>query len=38
LREIARRAGWGFHVHHTDEPPEKLLLTLYTILAQVVRN
>jgi uncharacterized protein (DUF58 family) len=36
LRDIARRAGWGFHVHHTDEPPEKMLLTLYTFLAQVV--
>lgn len=38
LREIARRAGWGFHVHHTDEPPENLLLTLYTVLARVVRS
>ncbi len=38
LRNIAQRAGWGFHVHHTNSPPETMLLTLYTVLAQVVRG
>ena len=38
LRDIAQRAGWGFHVHHTDSPPENMLLTLYSVLAQVVRG
>ena len=38
LRNIAQRAGWGFHVHHTNSPPETMLLTLYSVLAQVVRG
>ena len=38
LRDIAQRAGWGFHVHHTDSTPEAMLLTLYSVLAQVARD
>ncbi|MDH5557007.1 MAG: DUF58 domain-containing protein [Alphaproteobacteria bacterium] len=33
LGEIARRAGWGFILHHTDRPPQTALLPLYTAMA-----
>lgn len=33
IREITRRAGWGFQSHRTDHSPESALLTLYTALA-----
>ncbi len=33
LSTIARAAGFGFSVHHTDHPPEAALLALYTALA-----
>jgi len=36
IREIARRAGWGFILHHTDQPPQTALLPLYTALAGMV--
>lgn len=33
IAEIARRAGWGFILHHTDKPPQTALLPLYTAMA-----
>ena len=33
IGEIARRAGWGFILHHTDRPPQTALLPLYTAMA-----
>ena len=33
IRELARRAGWGYTLHHTDRPPQAALLPLYTALA-----
>lgn len=33
LRELARRLGWSFTVHHTDQPPQRPLLTLYGLLS-----
>jgi uncharacterized protein (DUF58 family) len=33
IAEIARRAGWGFILHHTDRPPQTALLPLYTAMA-----
>lgn len=33
IGEIARRAGWGFILHHTDRPPQSALLPLYTAMA-----
>jgi uncharacterized protein (DUF58 family) len=33
LSTIARAAGFGFSVHHTDQPPETALLSLYQALA-----
>lgn len=32
LREMTRRTGWHFHVHHTDAPAEPALLWLYQTL------
>ncbi|MDP6691963.1 MAG: DUF58 domain-containing protein, partial [Alphaproteobacteria bacterium] len=32
LRDIARRAGWGFAPHRTDRPPQTALLALYNAL------
>lgn len=32
LREMTRRTGWRFHVHHTDTPAEPTLLWLYQAL------
>jgi uncharacterized protein (DUF58 family) len=34
LVEIARRAGWSFAVHRTDQPPNAALLALYAALAE----
>ncbi|GEO81922.1 DUF58 domain-containing protein [Pararhodospirillum oryzae] len=31
---LARRAGWGFLVHHTDQPPRLALLALYRALSE----
>jgi len=36
IGEIARRAGWGFVLHHTDQPPQTALLPLYTAMAGMV--
>lgn len=33
LRDLARRLGWTFTVHHTDQAPGTLLLSLYTLLS-----
>lgn len=32
LREVARRTGWRYHVHHTDKPAEPTLLWIYRAL------
>lgn len=32
LAAIARSVGWNFAVHHTDVPPQAILLTLHTAL------
>ncbi len=32
LEGVARAAGWRFAVHHTDQPPQAALLTLYQAL------
>ena len=32
LAELAHRAGWQHHVHHTDTPPAQALLWLYRAL------
>ena len=32
LRDMTRRTGWTFHVHHTDTPAEPALLWLYQAL------
>ncbi|MGE4220384.1 MAG: DUF58 domain-containing protein [Alphaproteobacteria bacterium] len=37
IRDIARRAGWGFHLHRTDRPPESALLALYMALSPVAK-
>jgi uncharacterized protein (DUF58 family) len=33
LRDITRRAGWGFLTHRTDNSPESVLLALYAALS-----
>jgi uncharacterized protein (DUF58 family) len=33
LASICRTAGFGFAVHHTDQPPERALLALYAALS-----
>lgn len=33
IRALARQAGWGFILHHTDQPPQAALLSLYTAMA-----
>jgi uncharacterized protein (DUF58 family) len=33
IREVSRRAGWGFTLHHTDRPAQAALLPLYIALA-----
>jgi uncharacterized protein (DUF58 family) len=38
LMQIARRAGWGFIIHHTDRPPQTALLPLYTAMAGAVER
>lgn len=35
LRAIAQSAGWRFACHHTDQPPQSALLTLYAALTQI---
>lgn len=36
LAQIARQAGWGFILHHTDRPPQTALLPLYTAMAGAI--
>lgn len=38
LLETARRLGWSFVVHHTDRPPEEVVLALYSQLAGLDRD
>lgn len=38
LAQIARRAGWGFIIHHTDRSPQTALLPLYTAMAGTVER
>jgi uncharacterized protein (DUF58 family) len=33
VKDLARRLGWTFSVHHTDQPPHHLLLSLYMLVA-----
>jgi uncharacterized protein (DUF58 family) len=33
VRDLAQRLGWTFTVHHTDQPPHQLLLSLYMLMA-----
>lgn len=35
LANAARRTGWRYHVHHTDQPAEPTLLWLYQALEKV---
>ena len=32
-RDLARRIGWTFTVHHTDQPPHRLLMALHALIA-----
>jgi uncharacterized protein (DUF58 family) len=34
LKELARRIGWTFTVHHTDASPQSALLALYGLLSE----
>lgn len=38
LRALARQTGWGFILHHTDQPPQTALLPLYTAMAGVFEH
>ena len=33
LRDLARRVGWSFALHHTDRPPQTALLALFGTLS-----
>jgi uncharacterized protein (DUF58 family) len=33
VRDLARRLGWTFTVHHTDQPPHRLLLSLFMLVS-----
>lgn len=33
LRQLARRLGWTFTLHHTDHSPSQALLALYSLIA-----
>jgi len=33
VKDLARRLGWTFGVHHTDQSPHHLLLSLYMLVA-----
>ncbi|MDP9137108.1 MAG: DUF58 domain-containing protein [Pseudomonadota bacterium] len=34
VRDLARRLGWTFTVHHTDQPPHRLLMALHALIAE----
>jgi len=38
LAEAARRLGWSFAVHHTDRPPEEVVLAVHNHLAGLDRD
>jgi len=38
LTDAARRLGWSFVVHHTDRPPEEVVLAVHTHLAGLERD
>ncbi len=38
LAELARTAGWSFHIHHTDRPLSPLLLALYGAISAHIVN
>ena len=38
LAAMAERLGWSFMVHHTDRPPEEVVLTLHNRLAGLERD
>ncbi len=38
LQEAARRLGWSFVVHHTDRPPEEVVLAIHSHLAGLDRD
>ena len=38
LSEAARRLGWSFVVHHTDRPPEEVVLAVHSHLAGLDRD
>jgi uncharacterized protein (DUF58 family) len=38
LAEAARRLGWSFVVHHTDRPPEEVVLAVHSHLAGLDRD
>lgn len=38
LQEAARRLGWSFVVHHTDRPPEEVVLAVHNHLAGLDRD
>jgi uncharacterized protein (DUF58 family) len=38
LRALARSAGWSMAVHHTDQPPQMALLTLYLALSETLHG
>jgi uncharacterized protein (DUF58 family) len=33
VKDLARRIGWTFTVHHTDQPPHRLLMALHALIA-----
>ena len=38
LIELAQRLGWSFLVHHTDRPPEEVVLAVHNRLAGLERD
>jgi uncharacterized protein (DUF58 family) len=38
LQEVARRLGWSFVMHHTDRPPEEVVLAVHSQLAALDRD
>ena len=38
LIEICQRAGWTFNFHHTHEPPDKALMSLYLALGKPLNS
>ena len=38
LSQLVRTAGWSFSVHHTDQPAQAALLSLYTAMSAQLRR